>query len=132
MRPDLKDQKGNSAQTKSRRREPHVESKKYTTLWQPLTKFNERAKNAMTIESKQRIATLLTHDDSDTRRMAAEDLSETDNLATISALTAALQDDNKGVRDAASRSLVSIGGISVARGIAHYIAHEDIVTRNLA
>ena len=86
----------------------------------------------MTIESKQRIATLLTHDDSDTRRMAAEDLSETDNLATISALTAALQDDNKGVRDAASRSLVSIGGISVARGIAHYIAHEDIVTRNLA
>lgn len=86
----------------------------------------------MKTETKQRIVDLLTSDDPDVRRLAADDMAATRDLATVTALTTALQDTNKGVRDGAYRSLVSIGGPIVARALAHYIADHDIVTRNLA
>lgn len=86
----------------------------------------------MNTETRQRIADLLTNDDPDTRRFAAEEMATASDLATVTALTAALQDPSKGVRDAASRSLIAIGGASVARALAHYIADTEIVTRNLA
>ncbi|GEM_PF-768182 len=92
-------------------------------------------------EIKQAIADLLTHSDPDRRREAAEMLAGGGNvgqggpvlgLAPVAALAAALRDDNKGVRDAASRSLCSIGGAKAARAIVEYIADANIVTRNLA
>jgi HEAT repeat protein len=81
---------------------------------------------------RNHIAALLAGVDPDIRRRAAEDLAEVRGLAALAALAAALEDESKGVRDAAARSLRAIGGINVARAIVEYIGHENIVTRNLA
>jgi HEAT repeat protein len=85
----------------------------------------------MTPEIRTYIAVLLSGEDPDVRRRAAEELGSAPGLAPITALAGALEDDNKGVRDAAARSLLSIGGIAVARAIVEYIGHKNIVTRNL-
>ena len=81
---------------------------------------------------RKHIASLLCDEDPDCRRVAAEALGEVRNLAALTALAAALKDDSKGVRDAASRSLLAIGGSNAARAIVEYIADENIATRNLA
>ncbi len=81
---------------------------------------------------RNHIAALLADADPDIRRRAAEQLSEARGLAALAALAAALEDESKGVRDAAARSLLAIGGSNVARAIVEYIGHENIVTRNLA
>jgi HEAT repeat protein len=81
---------------------------------------------------RNQIATLLADVDPDIRRRAAEGLADARGLVALAALAAALEDESKGVRDAAGRSLRAIGGINVARAIVEYIGHENIVTRNLA
>ncbi|MFH0990126.1 MAG: HEAT repeat domain-containing protein [bacterium] len=81
---------------------------------------------------RELITILLTHEDIDTRRNAAEELAESKEMPAITALTTVLEDNSTGVRDAAARSLLSIGGPTVARAIANYIANENITTRNLA
>lgn len=85
----------------------------------------------MHVELKKIISSLLTDEDPDTRRQAAEDLSEYDTITVIAALAIGLQDDKKGVRDAAFRSLGTIGGEKVARAVVEYIGDESIITRNL-
>jgi len=86
----------------------------------------------MTDEARRNITVLITDEDSDARRHAAEDLAPESGLAPIAALAAALQDPCKGVRDTACRSLLSIGGPDAARGVVEYVCSPDIVTRNLA
>jgi len=86
----------------------------------------------MNDETRRNIATLITDEDSDARRHAAEDLGSERGLAAIAALAAAIQDANKGVRDTACRSLLSIGGPGAARAVVEYVASREIVTRNLA
>jgi HEAT repeat protein len=81
---------------------------------------------------QQHIQLLETHDDPDVRRQAAEELAEANTPNAISALAQALKDRNKGVRDAANRSLLAIGGIEVARLVAPFIRDHDIAVRNLA
>lgn len=83
-------------------------------------------------ETKTKIAELLSGKEPDDRRRAAEELSDQHGLAVIAALAAALNDENKGVRDAACHALLAMGGANVARAIVEYIADENIVTRNLA
>jgi HEAT repeat protein len=85
----------------------------------------------MTPETRTYISMLLTGEDPDIRRRAAEELGGTSGLAPITALAGALEDDDKGVRDAAARSLLAIGGVHVARAIVEYIVGTNIVTRNL-
>ncbi len=80
---------------------------------------------------RQSVSILLGYDDPDARRSAAEYLSRSDELAPVAALALALEDSNKGVRDAAFRSLLAIGGLKVARAVVEYIGDENIVTRNL-
>ena len=86
----------------------------------------------MNDEIRRNIATLITDEDSDARRHAAEDLASERGLAAIAALAAAIQDSNKGVRDTACRSLLAIGGSEAARAVVEYVASREIVTRNLA
>jgi len=86
----------------------------------------------MNDETRRNIATLITDEDSDARRHAAEDLASERGLAAIAALAAAIQDANKGVRDTACRSLLAIGGPEAARAVVEYVASREIVTRNLA
>jgi HEAT repeat protein len=86
----------------------------------------------MNEEIRQTIAALLAGDDPDARRQAAEALADVHGLAAISALAAALQDDSKGVRDAATRSLLNLGGRHVALAIVEYIGNRNIITRNLS
>jgi len=86
----------------------------------------------MTDDARKLIATLLADAEPDNRRRSAEMLATTGGLATVAALAAALEDENKGVRDAASRSLCSIGGSMVAFAIVEHIGNKNIVTRNLA
>ena len=83
-------------------------------------------------DTKVRIAELLSSNEPEIRRRAAEDLDGENSLAVIAALAAALSDENKGVRDASSHALISMGGANVARAIVEYIADDSIVTRNLA
>jgi len=85
----------------------------------------------MTPEIRNYVAILLSGTDPDVRRRAAEELAAAPGLAPITALAAALEDESKGVRDAAGRSLLATGGIAVARAIVEYIGHTNIVTRNL-
>ncbi len=85
----------------------------------------------MNIELKKLVNALLIDDDPDVRRLAAEDLSGYDTLTVIAALAIGLQDEKKGVRDAAFRSLCTIGGEKVARAVVEYIGDENITTRNL-
>ena len=80
---------------------------------------------------KQHIVNLLTSSDSDARRLAAEELGTCGTDDTISALAAALWDESKGVRDAATRSLCMHDGTKVAQAIVDLIRDENIVTRNL-
>ncbi len=76
---------------------------------------------------------LLTGQDPGTRRRAAEELvCQKNSYTAIAALAAALKDDNKGVRDAATRSLLMIGTEQVARSVVEYITETNIVTRNSA
>jgi len=86
----------------------------------------------MTDETRRNITVLITDEDSDERRHAAENLASESGLAPIAALAAALQDPCKGVRDTACRSLLSIGGPDAARGVVEYVCSPEIVTRNLA
>lgn len=86
----------------------------------------------MNDEIKTQISDLLSHTDPDVRRRAAQELGSHRNLAVIAALAAAMNDANKGVRDAVRNTLLEMGGENVARAIVEYIADENIVTRNLA
>jgi HEAT repeat protein len=83
-------------------------------------------------EVRKSIAELLSHEEPDVRRGAAEDLAGKSGLTVIAALAAALTDDNKCVRDGASRTLLGMEGKAVARTLVEYIADANIVTRNLA
>jgi HEAT repeat protein len=83
-------------------------------------------------ETKQHLAILLSDDDPAARRRAAEGLATCTGFAPIAALAAALRDENKGVRDAALRSLSQIGNKNVARAVVEYLADTNITTRNLA
>ena len=80
---------------------------------------------------KQHIMNLLTSTDPDVRRLAAEELGTCETDEAISALAAGLWDENKGVRDAAARSLCNHDGAKVAQAIVDLIRDENIVTRNL-
>ena len=64
---------------------------------------------------KQQIATLLTASDPNARRSAAEDLTEEKDSAANAALVLALEDESKGVQDAAMHALIEIGDKDVAR-----------------
>ncbi len=78
------------------------------------------------------ICLLLTDPDPDVRRRAAEDLSGCDDRNALAVLSTALGDENRGVEDAVSRTLLSIGGVATARAIVHHIGDENITSRNLA
>ena len=86
----------------------------------------------MNEETKNLISLLLTDTDPDVRRRAAEDLAECKDLNVLAVLSIALQDENKGVEDAVSRSFLSIGGVAAARAIVYHIEDENITSRNLA
>ena len=81
---------------------------------------------------KQQIAILLTDGDPNARRSAAEDLTEKRDSAANAALVLALEDESKGVQDAAMHALIEIGDKDVARTVAGLIVNENIATRNLA
>ena len=81
---------------------------------------------------RRKIAELLSSADPGARRRAAEEMSDARGFAAVASLAAALRDENKGVRDAASRALLTIGGESVAHAVVEYLADPNIVTRNLA
>ena len=83
-------------------------------------------------EIKQHLATVLSDADPAARRRAAEGLASCTGFAPIAALAAALRDENKGVRDAATRALSEIGNKNVARAVVEYLADTNITTRNLA
>jgi HEAT repeat protein len=78
------------------------------------------------------IHTVLHDPDPEKRRLAIEQFEATPSPAAVSVIAAALRDADRGVRDAASRSLLAIGGSNAARAIVEYIADENIATRNLA
>jgi HEAT repeat protein len=86
----------------------------------------------MNEETKNLVRVLLTDPDPDVRRRAAEDLSECNDPNVLAVLSIALQDENKGVEDAVSRSFLSIGGVGAARAIVYHIEDENIAPRNLA
>jgi HEAT repeat protein len=86
----------------------------------------------MNESTKNLIHLLLTDSDPDIRRRAAEDLSGNNDRNVLAALSTALEDENKGVADAVSRSLLSIGGEKAARSLVHHIGDENITSRNLA
>jgi HEAT repeat protein len=82
-------------------------------------------------ETKNRICLLLTDPDPDVRRRAAEDLAGYSDRNVLAVLSIALQDENKGVEDAVSRSFLSIGGAAAARAIVYHIEDDNIASRNL-
>ena len=81
---------------------------------------------------KMHLAALLSDIDPAARRRAAEELAVSSGFAPVAALAAALRDENKGVRDAATRSLAEIGNKNVARAVVEYLSDGNITTRNLA
>ncbi len=83
-------------------------------------------------QTKNLVSLLLTDPDPDSRRRAAEDLAEYGDRNILSVLSIALQDTNKGVGDAVSRSLLSIGGVAAARAIVHHIEDESLTSRSMA
>jgi HEAT repeat protein len=83
-------------------------------------------------QTKNLISLLLTDPDPDMRRRAAEDLAEYSDRNILSVLSIALQDKNKGVGDAVSRSLLSIGGAAAARAIVHHIEDDNLASRSMA
>ena len=87
----------------------------------------------MNEETKNLVCLLLTDPDPDVRRRAAEDLAECRGDRNVLAiLSVALEDENKGVEDAVSRSFLRIGGVAAARAIVHHLEDENIASRNLA
>jgi len=86
----------------------------------------------MNEETKNLICLLLTDPDPDVRRRAAEDLTDCNDRNVLAVLSIAIQDENKGVEDAVSRSFLSIGGVGAARAIVYHIEDENIAPRNLA
>ena len=80
---------------------------------------------------KLHVVNLLSHNDPDVRRQAAEELTTSENNEAVGALAAALWDESKGVRDAAVRALCQHDGGQVARAIVDLIRDENIMTRNL-
>jgi HEAT repeat protein len=86
----------------------------------------------MNDETKNLVCLLLTDPDPDVRRRAAEDLAECNDRNVLAVLSIAMQDENKGVEDAVSRTLLSIGGVDAARAIVYHIEDENIASRNLA
>jgi HEAT repeat protein len=86
----------------------------------------------MEIGMKEQIFDLLSNPDPNIRRQMAEDLSVHNTFTVIAALAAALRDENTGVRDAATRSLLAIQGPNVPRVIVEYITDRNIITRNIA
>ena len=86
----------------------------------------------MNEETKNLVCLLLTDPDPDVRRRAAEDLAEGNDRNVLAVLSIALQDENKGVEDAVSRSFLSIGGVAAARAIVYHIEDKNIISRNLA
>ncbi len=89
---------------------------------------NEILKKDVTQLAKE----LLTQSDPCIRRQIAEELGSYDCYTSIAALSNALKDDNKGVRDAAQRSLLNIGNEHVARTVVDYLLDTNIITRNAA
>jgi len=83
-------------------------------------------------DTKVNLSTLLSDTDPAVRRRAAEELASSSGFAPVAALAAALRDENKGVRDAATRSLTEIGNKNVARAVVEYLSDGNITTRNLA
>jgi HEAT repeat protein len=86
----------------------------------------------MNEETKKLICLLLTDPEPDVRRRAAEDLAAYSDRNVLAVLSLGIQDENKGVEDAVSRSILSIGGIDAARAIVYHLEDENIVPRNLA
>ncbi|RPI07151.1 MAG: HEAT repeat domain-containing protein [Ignavibacteriae bacterium] len=82
--------------------------------------------------TKDLVCLLLTDPDPDVRRRAAEDLAAWNDRNVLAVLSIALQDENKGVADAVSRSFLALGGAPAARAIVYHIEDEDIASRNLA
>jgi HEAT repeat protein len=71
--------------------------------------------------------------DPEERRIAAEILGRGEpSPEVISALAKRLCDDNKGVRDAVTHSLLMFRTGEAAQAIAHYISDENVAVRNLA
>ena len=83
-------------------------------------------------QTKNLVSLLLTDPDPDVRRRAAEDLAEYSDRNILSVLSIALLDTNKGVGDAVSRSLLSIGGVAAARAIVHHIEDKSLTSRSMA
>jgi len=86
----------------------------------------------MNEDTKNLVYLLLTDPDPDVRRRAAEDLAVYNDRNVLAVLSIALQDENKGVEDAVSRSFMSLGGAASARAIVYHIEDETIASRNLA
>jgi len=86
----------------------------------------------MNEKTKNLVCLLLMDPDPDVRRRAAEDLAECSDRNVLAVLSIALQDENKGVEDAVSRSFLSMGGAAAARAIVYHIEDENITSRNLA
>jgi HEAT repeat protein len=83
-------------------------------------------------ETKNLVCLLLTDPDPDVRRSAAEDLAVYNDRSILAVLSIGIQDENKGVEDAVSRSILSIGGVDAARAIVYHIEDDRIAPRNLA
>lgn len=83
-------------------------------------------------KTKNLVCLLLTDADPDIRRRSAEDLSGCSDRNILAVLSTALEDENRGVADAVSRTLLSIGGVATARAIAHHLGDENITSRNIA
>jgi HEAT repeat protein len=86
----------------------------------------------MNDDIKRLVAQLLIHEEADMRRQAAEELTNHESLIAVAALAVAVKDENKGVRDAASRSLSIVGGPRVAQAIVEYLGERNMGTRNFA
>ncbi len=86
----------------------------------------------MNTSVKQQISILLTDSDPNARRSAAEGLTGERDSAANAALVLALEDESKGVQDAAMHALIEIGDKDVARTVAGLIVNDDIAMRNLA
>lgn len=83
-------------------------------------------------ESKNLLIDLFSHPDASVRRHSAERLSELKSAIVSASLALALQDQDKGVRDAAARALLGMKSKSAAFAIAEYLVDSSFITRNLA
>jgi HEAT repeat protein len=78
------------------------------------------------------IHTVLHDPDPERRRLAIKQLEASLSSATLPVVAAALRDADRGVRDAAAKALLAVGGEPVARAVAPYITDTHIAVRNLA